>query len=134
MDFPLSTIRKVTLYWVESMPTSFLVAESDVDTFVEATKRLHWKPGKNPHNGEECSKIWRLTVARMEMRGPFWWTVPDLQNNGDPRGSRIIDGGNEKVVWTDEEYINRQRAEEAEAEAEYYRKLERKATKTAEAT
>lgn len=126
-DFPISAVRKVTLCWVESAPTSFLVAESDVDTFVEATRRLHWKPGRNPHNGGECSKIWRITVATMEMRGPFWWTVPDLQNNGDPRGARIIDGGIDRVVWVDEEHSNRLRAEEAEAEAAHYRELERKA-------
>ncbi len=127
MDFPLSTIRKVTLHWVESVPTSFIVAESDVNTFVEATKRLHWNPGRNPHNNGECSKIWRLTVAKMEMRGPFWWTVPDLQRNGDPRGARIIDGGIDRVVWEDEEHIARVQAEEAEAEARHYRDMERRA-------
>lgn len=130
MDFPLSTIRKVTLYWIKGAPTSFLVAESDVTTFIEATKRLHWQPGRNPHNNVECSKIWQLTVSRMEMRGPFWWTTPDLHKNDDARGARIIDGGSEKVVWTDEEYTNRMRAEEAESEAKHLRKLERKARQT----
>jgi hypothetical protein len=127
MDFPLSSVRKVTLHWIERMPTSFLVAESDVNTFIEATKRLHWKPGRNPHNNVECSKVWQITVATMELRGPFWWTVPDLQKNDDPRGARIIEGGIDRAVWTDEEYVNRLRAEEAEAEAEHYRELERKA-------
>jgi hypothetical protein len=131
MDFPLSTVRKVTLCWVKSPPTSFLVSESDVATFIEATKRLHWKPGRNPHNGEGCSKVWQITVAKMELRGPFWWTVPNLQNNDDPRGARIIDGGIGKVVWTDQEHVNRLRAEEAEAEAEHYRELERKARESA---
>lgn len=132
MDFPLSAVRKVTLYWVETAPTSFLVAESDLNTFVEATKRLHWKPGRNPHNNAECSKIWRITVAKMKMRGPFWWTVPDLGNNDDPRGARIIDGGIEKVIWADEEHMNRLRAEEAEAEATHYRELEHKARSLAD--
>lgn len=126
-DLMLANVRKVTLYWIERMPTSFLVAEADVETFVEATKRLHWKPGRNPHNNEECSKVWRITVAKMELRDPFWWTVPDLQQNDDPRGARIIDGGIDRAVWTDVEYVNRLHAEEAEAEAEHYRALERKA-------
>lgn len=127
MDFPLSAVRKVTLSWIGGAPSSFLVAESDVNTFIEATKRLHFKPGRNPHNNAECAKIWRITVSKMEMRGPFWWTVPDLQKNGDPRGARIIDGGIDKEVWVDEEYVARLNAEEAEAEAAHYRAIERKA-------
>lgn len=127
----LTDVRQVKLYWIKSAPTDYMVLSSEVDTFVEATKRLHWKPGINPHNKHECSKIWRITVAPLDFRGPFWWTVPDLQNDNDPLGSRIIDGGRETVVFDDEEYIARLRAEEAEEEAAHYRAVEARAALSA---
>lgn len=130
-DPKLSEIRRVTLCYQEGAPVSYLVHQSEVDTFVEASKRLHFKPGKNPHNGGETAKVWRITVAKMESLGPFWWTVPDLGRNGDPAGAQIIDGGNERTVFTDEEYVARLHAEEAEQEAAHYRAQERKARSAA---
>lgn len=123
----LSDIRQVTLCFVGSTPTSYLIPAAEVDTFVAAAKRLHWKPGKNPHNGEEAAKVWQITVSKLEQRGPFWWTVPDLQNNGDPRGAHIIDGGVGRVVFQDEELTNRWEAERAEEEAAHYRAKEKQA-------
>ena len=80
IDPKMSELRKVTLYYREGgAPASYLIRESEVDTFIEASKRLHFRPGKNPHNNEQAAKVWQITVARLEMRGPFWWTVPDLQ-------------------------------------------------------
>lgn len=127
----ISDVRKVTLYYIGRSPAFYLIAAAQVDTFVEASKRLHWKPGKNPHNGEEAAKVWKITVAELEARGPYWWSVPDLQNNGDPNGAQIIDGGTERTAFVDEEYIARCNAEEAEAEAEFYREQERAARKKA---
>lgn len=123
----LSDVRQVTLHFVEGAGSTFLVPLAEVGRFVEASKRLHFKPGINPHNGVNTSKIWKITSASLECRGPFWWTVPDLQNNGDPAGARIIDGGVEKTEWIDSETVNRWHAEEAEAEASMYRKKQRAA-------
>jgi hypothetical protein len=95
-----------------------------VGTFVEASKRLHWKPGKNPHNGANTAKIHRITVAELGARGPYWWTVPSLHANGDPAGARIIDGVIELTIWQDDEYYARCEAEEAESVARHWRARE----------
>lgn len=129
----LSEIRRVTLYYVQGHPSSYLIPAAEVDRFVEASKRLHWRPGRNPHNNEEAAKVWRITVAELELKGPFWWTTPDLQSNGDPAGARIIDGYQERQVFVDAELVNRWEAERAEDEARHYRELERAARESADA-
>lgn len=127
----LSSIRQVKLYWVVGGGAStYLVLASEIDRFVEATKKLHWLPGINPHvkdRDNSCAKIWRITVAEMAFRGPFWWTVPDLKNNNDPRGARIIDVVSEKIVFNDDEYTARIRAEELEEQAAHFRAQEQAA-------
>src|ERR1700727_2221724 len=107
----LTDVRQVKLHFVGGKCDSYLILASEVDRFVEASKRLHFNPGRNPHNNVETAKIWQITVAQMEVRGPFWWTVPDLQNNGDARGASIIDGGIDRAVWQDKAYLARIRAE-----------------------
>lgn len=119
----LDDIRQVTLCFVGGSANTYLVHKDHVDRFVVASKRLHFKPGKNPHNGEGASKIYQITVAALEPGGPFWWSTPDLQNNGDPAGAQIIDARSTEIVWTDSATVNKWRAEEAEAEARYYREL-----------
>ncbi len=130
MDAKLSDVRKVSLHWIEGAPTSYFVLSAEVSTFVEASKRLHWRHGINPHvkdRDNTCAKLWRISAAVLEFQGPFWWTVPDLQKNDDPRGARIIGGGKEETLFIDEEYVARCEAEEAEAEARHYRKQEAEA-------
>jgi hypothetical protein len=124
----LSEVKQVTLHYVGSAAAKYLVLADELDRFVEASKQLHFDPGRNPHNNVEAAKIWRITVADLEFRGPFWWTVPDLQNNDDPRGARIIDGGTERNAFIDLETVNRWHAEEAEQEAEHYRAQQRRTT------
>lgn len=126
----LENVRQVTLYYIDGAPTKYLVAADDVDVFVTAAKRLHWRPGKNPHNGAEAAKVYQITVATMGLRGPFWWTAPDLQNNCDPAGARIIDVDKERTVWIDEEYFARCEAEQAEDEARHWRAREAEARKS----
>jgi hypothetical protein len=123
----LSDIRKVTLHYIGSYPESYLIPTAEVPRFVDASKRLHWKPGENPHNGDDAARIWRITVATLGARGPYWWTTPDLQNNDDPAGARIFDIESEQVVFVDEAVVNRWHAEEAEAEAAHYRERESEA-------
>lgn len=122
-DLKLSQIRRVTLHWRDGgpfdAPTSYLIPASEVDRFVEASKRLHFKPGKNPHNGGKTKRIWRITVAELELHGPFWWTTPDLMENGDPAGAHTLDSYHEREVWADEETRARWRAEEERAEYEF---------------
>lgn len=117
-DPRLSQIRRVTLHYLNREPASYLIHESEVDRFVEASKRLHFKPGRNPHNGHKCPKIWKITSARLEFKGPFWWTTPDLMENGDPNGAHTIDSYQEPIVWVDAATVERWRAEEERAEYE----------------
>lgn len=126
----ISDIRKVTLFYIDGTPASFFVPAAEVDRFVEASKRLHWKPGCNPHNGSKTAQAYQITVATMGLRGPFWWTTPDLQNNCDPAGARIIDVDKERTVWIDEEYFARCEAEQAEDEARHWRAREAEARKS----
>lgn len=124
----LSDVRRLTLHYVSGSPLSqYLIPATEVDRFVEASKRLHHDPGRNPHNGVGAAKIWQITVAELTPRGPFWWTTPDLQRNNDPAGAHIIDSYHERIVWTDEEYVARCNAEEAEAEAKHFRAVEKEA-------
>lgn len=123
----LSEIHKVTLHFLDGPPTSYLIPAGDVDKFVVASKRLHWRPGRNPHSKTETSKVWQITVGEMKLRGPFWWTVPDLMENDDPAGAHIIDVGNERIVFVDREITARWQAEQAEEEATHYREKERQA-------
>lgn len=100
-DPRLSEIRKVELAFHGTSPSSYLVLESEVERFVEACKRLHYKPGVNPHNGAQTAKLWKISVGPLEFNGPYWWTVPSLARNDDPDGARIIDCYGGKVVFID---------------------------------
>lgn len=68
---------------------------------VTATKKLHHKPGINPHNKGETAKIGAILSQPLEATGPYWWSTPDLQNNGDPRGAKIWSWNSDKeeVLW-----------------------------------
>jgi hypothetical protein len=123
----VSEIRKVTLNYVKSPPSTYLIPAAEVERFIEASKRLHWRPGVNPHNGNSTARIWQITVAELKFQGPYWWTTLGLQTNGDPAGAHIVDGYLEKSAWIDEEYVARCEAEEAEAEAAHWRSKERAA-------
>ena len=97
-DF-LSQLRIVTVYPIDSgRPSEFIVPVDDVSKFVEATKKLHMNPGVDPHNGNPTTPAHMITVAELRVCGPYWWTTPDLQNNDDPNGARIIQKMSETVV------------------------------------
>lgn len=121
-DPKLSQIRRVTVHYAEGSPfeqlPSYLIPEREVAKFVEATKRLHFDPGVNPHNRQQTRKIWKITVARLQLMGPFWWTTPNLQENDDPAGAHTIDSYHEETVFIDMVSVKRWRAEEEAAEAE----------------
>jgi hypothetical protein len=99
----LSDMRVVRLYFDDTF-RDHVVHKSEVDKFVEASKRLHVDPGVNPHRppGEgKTARINRITVGSFQTTGPFWWTTPDLQNNRDPVGATIYQSDyNEVTVWS----------------------------------
>jgi hypothetical protein len=90
MDPNLSDLRKVTLYFDNGSNASHIVIAGHLDEFIEATKRLHVSPGINPHNNQKTSEVIYITVDSLEMTGPFWWTTPTLNSNGDPAGAMVV--------------------------------------------
>ena len=113
----IADIRKVTVYYFDSSD-SHLVHKDGVEAFIEAQVKLHFEPGVNPHNQKPTKKIWKITASALTWDGPFWWSTPDLMNNGDPAGVKILDGRDERVVWVDRKTVEAERAAEERAEYE----------------
>lgn len=97
-------LRVVTMDYRNGAPTSNIILAEHLDTFVEACKRLHFKPGVNPANGNETARIWRIRVSHLMAHGPYWWSTPNLGQNGQPGGALIISEGIFETVWVDETY------------------------------
>lgn len=94
------SLRQVTLHWRKGEPSTHIVSESDFAKFLEATLELHHDPGINPHNGGETSRVVKITSRSLRPDGPFWWTVPGLKENFDPKGAKIwMWTLNEETVW-----------------------------------
>lgn len=85
-------------------PDTKIVPKVDVEKFIEATKKLHHSPGINPHSKLKTARATHIFVYGMEVSGPFWWSTPDLQQNYDPNGARIIgEGRTLQVIELDKE-------------------------------
>lgn len=91
-DPRISEMRQVVIHYRNLRPSTYLIHQCEVERFVEASKQLHSDPGLNPHNGNLCAKVWKITVTPVRATGPFWWTTPGLQNNDDPRGAHVFNG------------------------------------------
>ena len=91
-----SSAGLVQVSWYSSFdendkPTTYIVAETQLATFMAALLKLHYEPGVNPHNGGKAAEALCITAAKLQTSGPYWRSVPDLQNNGDPNGAIIFD-------------------------------------------
>lgn len=115
----ITAITKIELHWVGGRTTEYLVPANEVPAFVQATQRLHYSPGINPHTGGATIKIWKITSRSMTVGGPYWWTTLELQHNGDPAGARIIGFDNhETVLFLDEDSEEHKAHVQAELEEE----------------
>jgi len=74
----------------DQKPSENIVAESQLAAFLSATLTLHFEPGYNPHSGGACSKALCITAEKLETSGPYWWSTPGVQDNGDPDGAVIF--------------------------------------------
>jgi len=94
-------IQQITIYWEKGGDTAtHMVSGNDVQRFVKATLELHYKPGKNPHNGMETTKVVKITARSLRHDGPFWWSTPGLKDNDDPKGAVIWSWEYaEEVLW-----------------------------------
>jgi hypothetical protein len=92
---PFGDLRQVTLEFVDDSSRDYMVHKSQVDRFVEASKKLHYEDG----NG--APKIKRIFVGEPDPDGgPYWWSTPNLKKNGDyEHGAVIYDFKAGVVVW-----------------------------------
>lgn len=109
--------REVTVYFVGGNRTTRLFHKNNVAQFVEATVKLHHKPGVNPHSKLTTAPVWRVTSSPLAYSGPYWWTARTL--NADNTGARFLEGSyeHERIEWEDAEYVKEQIRLEMEAEA-----------------
>lgn len=115
----ITPITKIEIHWVGGRTTENFVPAPEVPAFVRATQRLHHSPGINPHNGGAAAKIWKITSRAMNVCGPYWWTTPDLQENQDPAGARVIRwDGHETLLFLDEESDEHKASIQADLEEE----------------
>lgn len=128
-DFPISELRIVSLYirnpesrreGAYSPPAVHYMHESEVDTFVEASIRLHQTEG-NPHikertGGKPPDQLWEIKVSRLSVNtNSYWWCCTDLQNNEDPRGAQLNDPSWGNRIWAHPELLRHEaRLEEEE--------------------
>ncbi len=94
-------LRVVSIDWKDGNSTEHIVIAEQLDVFLEACKRLHFRPGINPHNGVETARMWRLRVAELRAYGPYWWAKPGLDETPSD-GAFTIRGGISRTVWRDE--------------------------------
>ena len=99
----ITAITKIERHWVGGETALDFIPESEVARFVTACIRLHHTPGINPHTGGEARKIWKIVAHDMNVRGPFWWSTPDLQKNGDPNGARIVAWSLSRELFVDKD-------------------------------
>jgi hypothetical protein len=110
MEGPSAGLAKVTIWYPAPedtfKSTNHIVAEDDLETFLRATLELHFEPGYNPHSGGSTSQAMWITVARLRPRGPFWWSVPGLNGNGDPAGALLWDWDvHPETVWVRPDFV-----------------------------
>lgn len=99
-----SDLRVVAMDFHSGSSTEHMVLAEQLDVFIDACKSLHFKPGINPHNGAETSRIWRLRVSELRASGPYWWAQTRLGTDADGEGAFTISAGISKTVWQDENY------------------------------
>lgn len=91
-DYPVSQLRLVKLVFREGKTTSehvHYMHESQVETFIAASVRLHHSPGINPHNGNKTASLWEIKVCSLGDQVSYWWCHPDLKDNYSPQGAKI---------------------------------------------
>lgn len=87
----LSDVRIVRLLWSDDSPaTDYFTTVLDMDKMVEATTKLHFNPGFNPHNNCPTSKIDGIDILMFKEHASFWWTNPDLKNENED-GAKLLE-------------------------------------------
>ena len=103
-ECPITDLREVRIYWIGDRGDyrSHFVHKDHVDRMVLACVKLHGYPAVNPHNNTPTSLAARITVGAPAIKGPYWWSTPNLMKNDDhENGAPIIDFGwpYPEVIW-----------------------------------
>lgn len=98
-------IKKVTVTFEDKSQSEFLILDSELECFIKANVRLHYKPGKNPHAHGQVTKIISIAVSDLKPTGPYWWSTPNLKDNYNKRGARIWNWGEAKEVWKEGNFL-----------------------------
>lgn len=98
---PFGDLRQVVLEYVTGGDSAaYIVHKSQVDRFVEATKKLHYDKTEGNFTKDGALKIKRIQVGSADRSGPYWWTTPSLKGNYDfKNGAVIYDFGRFETVW-----------------------------------
>jgi len=99
----LSQVAQVLLTFEDNSQQTRLIPRVDVDMFFEAALKLHHNPGVNPHSGLSTTKLRAMAAYTLRLDGPYWWTMPSLDTNGDQRGARVFQNAEVLRQWVAEE-------------------------------
>lgn len=101
----LKNLRQVILYFTNDYhtycphPTKHIVMETDVQMLVDASVKLHYMPGINPHNKVDTARLWEITVAKLGAFKTFWWSQPSLGLEKFSPGA-MVSHWEEKSIWS----------------------------------
>ncbi len=99
LEQPAKYLRLVELEFVDGSAARHIVSAGETAPLIFASVKLHNYPGINPHNNQQTLGLKRIVIYEIGQSGPFWWSTPDLQNNGDQNGAQILDWKFSHVAW-----------------------------------
>ncbi len=83
-------LRLMKLFFIDDSMVHRIVHYKDVQKLVQATLSLHYDPGVNPHNGKKTLRLERITLWKLRMTGPYWWSYPYLRVDSGTQGVEIF--------------------------------------------
>lgn len=133
LDYPISQLRFVKMSIVnregpDRVPHDqvHMMHESQVETFVAATIKLHHTEG-NPHLPVmgtpplKLDNLWEIRTTSVAINTTsYWWCVPDLQKNNDPKGAQLNLDTFYRRVWAHSELLELEKRARAEEEQDEY--------------
>src|SRR4051812_26779763 len=98
-DPRISEVRKVTLYYVDGTRDEFIIPTSQINKFVIASVKLYATSGLNPYCHIMTSKLCKIISTTLRLRGPFWWSTPDLEDDDNPDGAKVFVSDHPHILW-----------------------------------
>lgn len=102
VDVMAKDLRVVTLCFHHGRDEEYIVHREQMQTLIDASIKLHFDPGINPHSLVEAAKIYAIKVARLRAYGQYWWTKQNLGTDKTEDGAFTISAGVGRIVWRDD--------------------------------